>query len=238
MPRCGQALISQRRPWLYARVCMEGPLSRFAAICLSLSFASAAAAQTPGLDAAARRYPPFVMGGNVRPADGKPPYARACPAAGARVEQRGGPAFEYLGASPANPELCRMRIGTDDVEAWQAIWLTAWPGADVAHTALRSVIQGRTGVVVGFDVRMMPGAQWHDLIRNEGVEDISLLGTTYHAVKLSHYREGFDGNTYRSVSTVWKDIPTGVILYATYNHIAGRPELDGPLTPTAIIKAP
>ncbi len=131
-----------------------------------------------------------------------------------------------------------MRIGPDTVEAWQAIWLTAWPGADVARTALKQVIEGRTGEVVGFDVHMMPGAQWHDLIRNEGVEDINLLGTTYHAVKFSHYREGFDGNTYRSVSTVWKDIPTGMMLYATYNHIAGRPELDGPLTPTAIIAAP
>lgn len=36
---------------------------------------------------------------------------------------------------------------------------------------------------------MMPGAQWHDLIRNEGVENISLLRKTYHAVKISHYRE-------------------------------------------------
>ena len=62
-----------------------------------------------------------------------------------------------------------MRVGTDEVEAWQAIWLTAWPGADVAHKALQRVIQGRSGAVVGFDVRMMPGAQWHDLIRNEGI---------------------------------------------------------------------
>ncbi len=226
----------------YAREgkCTESSLIRFAASLLALCATAAAAAPqpNPGLDAAARNYPPFVLGANVRPASGSPPYARACPAAGARVEQRGGPATEYLGASPANPDLCRMRVGGDVVEGWYAIWLTAWPGADDAAPGMKRVIQGRTGTIAAFDVRMMPGSQWHDLIRNEGVEDISLLGTTYHALKISHYREGFDGNTYRSVSTVWKDIPTGMILYATYNHIAGRPELDGPLTPAAIIPAP
>jgi hypothetical protein len=153
------------------------------------------------------------------------------------VEQRGGPAFEYLGASPANPDLCRMRVGSDVVEGWFAIWLTEWPGVEDAVPAMRRVIQGPTGTVAGFDVRMMPGFQWHDLVRNEGIEDINLLGTTYHALKISHYREGFDGNAYRSVSTVWKDIPTGMILYATYNHIAGRPELEGSLTPAAIVPA-
>ena len=210
---------------------------RFAAACLTLSFATAAAAQSPGLDAAARNYPPFFLGGNVRATDGSPPYARACPPAGSRVEQRGGPAFAYLGASPGNPELCRIRIGSDTVEAWQAIWLTAWPGADAARPALKQVIEGRTGTVTSFDTRMLPGMQWHDLIRNEGIEDINLLGKTYHAVKLSHYREGFDDNGYRSVSTVWKDIPTGMILYGTYDHMAGRPELDGSMIPTRIIPA-
>ena len=235
---------------------MESSLIRFAATFLVLSFATAAAQpnpgpattrrnpgpaparSNPGLDAARRNYPPLILGGNVRATNGSPPYARACPAAGARVEQRGGPAIEYLGASPSNPDLCPMRIGSDVVEGWQAIWLTIWPGVEAAIPALKRVIQGRTGEVVGFDVRMAPGSQWHDLIRNEGIEDINLLGTVYHTIKISHYREGFEGNTYRSVSTVWKDIPTGMILYATYQHIAGRPELDGALTPAAIVPAP
>ena len=233
-------MVVRRAAWPYAESFVEASLIRFAATCLALCFATAATAataQTPELDAARRNYPPFVLGANVRPTDGSPPYARACPPAGSRVEQRGGPAFHYLGATPGTPELCRIRIGSDTVEAWQAIWLTAWPGAEAARPALKQVIEGRSGDVVSFDVRMLPGMQWHDLIRNEGIEDINLLGKTYHAVKISHYREGFEGNTYRSVSTVWKDIPTGMILYATYNHIAGRPELDGPLTPAAIIPA-
>ena len=84
-----------------------------------------------------------------------------------------------------------------------------------------------------------PGvAQWHDLIRNDGVEDIPLLDRTYRAVKLAHYREGYGGNTYRSVATLWVDLLTGLPVYATYQHIAGKPELDSPLIPTAIVPAP
>ena len=82
---------------------------------------------------------------------------------------------------------------------------------------------------------MSPAASFHDLVRNEGVEDIYLLGKSYHALKISHYREGFNGNNYRSVSTVWKDIPTGMTIYGTYNHIAGQPEIDDPLLPTEIV---
>ena len=203
-------------------------------VCLALA-AGGAAAQTPGLDAAARNYPPLILGANTRPTDGTGLAMQSCPAPGGRVEQKGGPTFEYLGASPATPDLCRMRVGGEDVEGWYGIWLTVWPGAGQARTALRQIIQGRTGDVVGFDVRTAPNAIYHDLVRNEGVEDIFLLGATYRALKVSHYREGFDGNTYRSVSTVWKDLATGMLLYGTYQHISGRPEIDDPLLPTAII---
>ena len=211
---------------------------RYMACLAALALITPAYAQNAALNEAATRYPPLILGANTRPATGAPPYARPCPAAGGRVEQKGGPAFEYLGADPSDPALCRMRVGPDIFTAWQAIWVTDWPGAANAATALRQVIQGRIGDMVGFDVRMSPGAQWHDFIRNEGIEDINLLGTVYHTIKLSHYREGFEGNTYRSVSTVWKDIPTGMLVYGTYQHISGRPELDDPLIPTAITPPP
>ena len=187
-----------------------------------------------GLEQAARNYPALIPGANIRAADGAGPYARSCPAPGGVVEQRGGPAFEYLGASATNPDLCRMRVAGQEFEAWYGIWLTGWPGAAQAYPALTRAIRGPTGRVEAFDVRMAAGMQWHDLIRNEGVEDIRLLGTTYRALKLSHYREGFEGNTYRSVSTVWKDMDSGLLIYATYQHISGAPEIDDPLIPTAI----
>lgn len=207
-----------------------------AALVLAAGTAAAQdAGRNPGLDAAARNYPPMILGANTRPSDGALP--RSCPSAGARVETKGGPTFEYLGASPANPDLCRMRVGGEEVEGWYAIWLTAWPGADTARTVLKQVMAGRTGDVVGFDVRMAPGYAYHDLIRNEGVETIKLLGSTYQAMKVSHYREGFEGNIYRSVATAWKDMATGMILYSTYQHISGTPVVDDPLIPTAILPA-
>ncbi|MGI4945258.1 MAG: hypothetical protein ACRYHQ_32630 [Janthinobacterium lividum] len=209
---------------------------------LLLAVAVPAAAQTaahklgqnPGLDAAARRYPPIITGVNTRPTDGT--LALSCPAAGARVETKGGPTFEYLGTTDT-PDLCRMRIGGEEVQAWYGIWLTSWPGADNAHPALKQVVSGRTGDVVGFDVRMGPGYAYHDLLRNEGIERVKILDATYQAMRLSHYREGFEGNTYRSVATAWKDMATGMILYSTYQHISGTPVIDDPLIPTAIVPA-
>ena len=219
-----------------------------------------AAAQTPApepaappapptgspLEQALRNFPAQIVGANVHATLANNDVApRSCPPPGARVDTRGGPSFEYLGAKPDEPDLCLMKIGGEPVEAWYGIWLNTWPGADLARRGLQRIMRSRTGDVVGFDVVIpantppgFPGAAYHDLIRQDGVEDITLLGVTYKALKLAHYREGFDGNTYRSVSTVWKDIATGMLIYGTYNHIAGRPEIDDPLIPTAIVPAP
>ncbi len=191
----------------------------------------------PGLQQAGQNYPPMIIGSNTQPTDGNGPYALSCPKAGGRVEQRGQPAMEFLGTDPSNPDLCRMRIANLTMTGWYGIWVTYWPGAAAAYPALKRVIHGPTGTVAGFDTVIEPGLEWHDLIRNEGIEDISLLGHNYHALKISHYREGFGGDTYRSVSTVWKDIPTGLLIYGTYQHIAGRPEIDDPIIPTAILPA-
>ena len=203
-------------------------------LCLAGAALAACALPPPKttLQSAAAHYPPLILGENTTAQSGAQPLP--CPAAGAKVEQKGGPAFEYLGASPDDPDLCRIRVDGEEMTAWYGIWVTSWPGAEAAHPVLTEVIHGRTGDVKGIDVVMAPGFAYHDLVRNEGVEDIPLLGTTYHALKLSHYREGFDGNSYRSVSTVWKDIPTGMLIYGTYQHISGTPVIDDPLIPTAI----
>lgn len=179
------------------------------------------------------RFPPLIVGANTEAVTG-PVQVRSCPRAGARVEQKGGPTFEYLGASPSSPDLCRMRVGGETVEGWYGIWLRDWPGFEQAYPALTKVMQGGTGAVEGFDVSIGQGIMFHDLIRNEGVETIKLLDASYRAIKLAHYREGFGGNTYRSVSTIWKDLGSGLLIYGTYQHISGRPELDDPLIPTKI----
>ncbi len=156
-----------------------------------------------------------------------------CPATGEVVRQ-GGIVIVYNGADPANPRQCRMSANGVPYQAWNGIWHTDWPGAADAGPSSTRVMEGPTGTVAAFDVVAGPGAAWHDLLRNEGVEDITLLGRTYHAIKLSHYREGFGGNIYRSVTTVWKDIASGAILFTTYNHIAGRPALEQAFIPVRL----
>jgi hypothetical protein len=193
-----------------------------------------------GLEEALKRFPPLIIGGNVtaitEPNKAVPP---SCPKTGSRVEQKGGPTMLFLGTSNGNPDLCHMKVGDDEMDAWFGIWGNTWPGGDVARRAIERAYHNRTGDVVGFDTVAQAGvAEWHDLIRNDGVEEIPLLGKTYRALKLAHYREGYNGNTYRSVATLWVDLDTGLPLYATYQHIAGRPELDSPLIPTAIVPAP
>ena len=209
-------------------------------IALTLSGCAAAGSSPslpPEVQAAAAHYPPMILGGNVHPTDGHE-VPRNCPAAGARVVTQGGAAFDYDGVDPNYPDLCLMRIGGDAVKGWYAIWLTSWGGADNGRKALDTVIHAPSGTVAGFDTVLLPGLQWHDLVRNDGVEDIEILGKAYHALKISHYREGFGSNNYRSVSTIWKDIPTGMLIYGTYQHIAGKPVIDDPLIPTAITGAP
>ena len=228
---------------------MNGRKMRLLPLILAALLPLAAQAQTPAppaddhtaaLQSALRNYPPIILSPNIRTAlpDGTLPKPRPCPAPGARLESRGSPPMEYQGASPTDPTLCRIKVGPDTIEAWYGIWATAWPGADFAHRALDRIMASHTGDVAGFDTQATPDLKWHDLVRVEGIEDIRILGTTYTTLKLSHYREGYDGNTYRSVSTVWKDIPTGLLVYGTYQHISGAPEFDGALTPTAITPAP
>lgn len=188
-----------------------------------------------GLAAATARFPPLIIGANTSVTDGSGPFARACPVPGSRVEQRGGPVVAYLGADPTRPDLCRMRIGASEVEGWFGIWLTTWAGADLAHDAFDRLIHGKTGATEAFDVRMAPGYEYHEVLRNEGVEDIRLLNQQYRAIKLSHYREGMNGNIYRSVTTGWKDLASGMMIYVTYQHIAGAPVIEVPLVPTAIV---
>jgi hypothetical protein len=218
------------------------PARRNALACLPVLLALAACAAppaliqttgwSPALQQASQNYPPLILGANVHSDNGEIPLS--CPKTGGRVEQRGGPTMEYFGADPSDPDLCVMQIGGQPAKAWYGIWVTDWASAAEGRAALRQIIHGHTGEIAGFDTVMLPGLQWHDFVRNEGTEDINLLGHVYHALKISHYREGYANNAYRSVSTIWKDLQTGLLIYGTYQHIAGAPEIDDPLGPTSI----
>ncbi len=190
-----------------------------------------------GLEQAVRNFPPLIIGANTRVTDGTGPFARPC-SDGGSVTQIDGVVTSYHGSIAGRPALCRVQIGGTDVEAWYGIWLTTWPGADQAAAAMDRLIHGKTGQTEAFDVRMSPTFSFHDVLRNDGVETIRLIGRTYQALKISHYREGAEGNSYRSVTTGWKDMASGMLLYVTYQHISGSPEIGVPLLPAAIASPP
>jgi hypothetical protein len=149
----------------------------------------------------------------------------ACATAPATVERTTGLLVEYLGADPSDPELCLSRRGGKPFPAWFGVWATEWWGAGDARIALRTVLYGPPGTVARFDTNAGPGLRWHETLINEGVEDIPLLGRRYRTQRIAHEREGFDGNTYHSVVTQWREIDSGMVVYQNYRHISGRPEL-------------
>ncbi len=217
--------------------CASGPPQAASQVASQAASPAALPALPPSVQGAAANYPPLILGANVHPTDGREP-PRPCPAPGSQVALKGGPVMAWGGADPSDPDLCLFTADGQPVQAWFGIWQADWGGAEGGRAALKRTMTAPSGAVAGFDTDMGRGRRYHDLLRNEGVEDILLLGHAYRALKISHYREGFDGNDYRSVSTVWKDIPTGLLIYGTYQHIAGRPEIDDPLIPTAIVTPP
>ncbi len=147
-----------------------------------------------------------------------------CPPAFGVVARSVGPAAIYLGADPADPELCRMKRGNDVAEFYFGIWNKAWPGAEAARRAFRTIYAGPPGTSVTFDVSAGPGLQWHDTLRNGGMETLRVLGQSFPTMRVIHEREGFDGNSYHSIITQWKDLATGMAIYQNYQHISGHPE--------------
>ena len=80
--------------------------------------------------------------------------------------------------------------------------------AEQATVAMDRLIYGCTGQIEAFDVQLSPAFPFRDVLRNDGVGSIRLLGRTFEALKISHCREGAQGNVYRSVTTGWKDLAT------------------------------
>ena len=144
----------------------------------------------------------------------------------------------FLPADPANPEACPIRTRGGVGEFWYGAWKTDWPGADQARAALRQVWTAAPGSALAtarFDTVVQPGYSWHETIRNDGFEAINLAGAIRSTMKVTHEREGFDGNSYHSVITLWKDTDTGMTVYTNYIHLAGAPEPGVAWDPLAII---
>lgn len=166
------------------------------------------------------------------------PSPVVCTPPGGSVQHGNGSLVEYLGADPANPELCLSRRGGKPFAGWFGTWAAEWPGSDAAHPALRTVIAGPPGTIASFDTDAGPGLRWHETLINEGLEDIKLLGQVYRTQRLAHEREGFDGNTYHSVVTQWREVASGMVVYQNYRHLAGRPEPGTQWDPLRITEPP
>ena len=146
----------------------------------------------------------------------------ACPPKAARVVHSNGNPTVYNGTYPEIPDLCRMGPANANVYFYFGIWNSDWPGAGAAYPAMKTAIDGPPGTRVAFVTRSYPGLQWTDTIINEGPDPLTVGGQTYRTLKMAHEREGIEGNTYHSIITVWRDIPTGLALKVVEKQISGE----------------
>jgi hypothetical protein len=146
----------------------------------------------------------------------------ACPKQPTRVVRSVGGVIEYHGHVPGIAELCYVDRTEGDGDFYFGIWKSDWPGAGEAFPALMTVIHGPKGAKVSFVTRAAPGLQWVDSFTNEGLEAMVVAGHSYVTLRLAHEREGFDGNTYHSIITSWRDVASGITLKVHENQISGQ----------------
>ena len=151
-----------------------------------------------------------------------------------RVVRSVGGATEYGGTVAGIGELCSLDRPDGRGSFYYGAWRSDWPGAGDAYPALRKVVLGPKGTSATFDTHSIPGMQWHDTLVNEGRDTLMVGGTRYHVLILAHEREGFDGNTYHSVITSWRDVATGLTLKVVEKQIAGQSY--GPATTWTAVK--
>ena len=106
----------------------SGPPLEIPAPAVPVAATPGAPGDPAGLQQALRNFPPLIIVNNVHavttPGTPLPP---SCPKTGSRVEQKGGPTLEFLGAVEGKPDLCHMRVEGTEFDAWYGIWATTWP---------------------------------------------------------------------------------------------------------------
>ena len=166
---------------------------------------------------------PFAAAlGLASPSRAAEPVPAGCPAVPVRVVRSSGVWTDYHGMVAGLPDLCRLeRPDGSGGSYYESQWRSDWPGAGDAYPAIHTALLGAKGTRVSFTTRSVPGWQWHDTIINEGTTTLTVDGQVYTTLKLAHEREGFDGNTYHSIITTWRDVATGVALKVVENQISG-----------------
>ena len=146
----------------------------------------------------------------------------ACPSRPVLVKRSAGGTLDYRGTADGLADLCRIERADGGGAFYFGVWRTDWPGAGQAYPALHTVILGPKGTRAEFITRSVPGLQWTDSLVNEGRESLTIDGQAYQTLKLSHERNGIEGNTYHSIITSWRDIATGVTLKVVETQISGQ----------------
>ena len=146
----------------------------------------------------------------------------ACPSGPTRVVRSAGGTNDYDGVFKGIPELCHVARADGQGFFYYGVWRTDWPGAGDAFPALRAVLFGAKGTKATFTTHSAPGMQWVDTLTNEGQSTLTVEGRAHAVLQIAHEREGFDGNTYHSIITSWRDIASGVTLKTVENQIAGQ----------------
>lgn len=146
----------------------------------------------------------------------------ACPGRPVLVVRSAGGTLDYRGTADGLADLCRVERSDGGGAFYFGVWRTDWPGAGQAYPALHTVILGPKGTQAAFVTRSVPGWQWTDSLVNEGREALTIDGQVYQTLRLSHERNGIEGNTYHSIITSWRDIATGVNLKVVETQISGQ----------------
>ncbi len=152
----------------------------------------------------------------------EPDGPAACPTSPTRVVRSAGGVTEYTGTFKGIPELCAMQRPDGAGYFYYGAWRSDWPGAGDAYPALRTVLSGPAGTRASFTTHSVPGMQWVDTLANEGTGTLVVDGQPHVVLQLAHERTGFDGNTYHSIITSWRDVRTGVTLKTTEHQISGQ----------------
>lgn len=146
----------------------------------------------------------------------------ACPSVPITVIRSRGGEIEYRGTVPNVPDLCRQVRADGPGDYYFGLWRVDWPGAGQAYPAIKNVALGAPGTRIDFITRSVPGLQFVDSFINEGTAPMTVDGNTFQALRLAHERKGFDGNTYHSIITTWRDVATGIALRTVEQQISGQ----------------
>ncbi len=159
-----------------------------------------------------------------------------CPAANVSAMRSDGSTVHYQGANPSDPNVCVFTVNGTPAQALFSIFGVpkSMPPGIVANarTAIATALAGPPGTQASFTTPMLDNGftaenskvQWNVTCVNQGVDPVTVGGTSYPAIKLQRDTQVTEVGrmaAYHSQSTSWIDPKSGVVLKYEYHVIAG-----------------